>query len=135
MAQSYCSPYSKFIDLPICLTTLVIGTATAATDYYVYLRNITTGYLYRYEVTSDGAGLISLSIKDPDADGAAQFLPVPDHNYEMWITTQAATNTEANVSVTVNAIAYTGFAFSFFKVYETGTDLAAYTTQTLKLEA
>ena len=134
MATSYCNPAPKFRTLPSCLTTLIIGTtATISGSLYVYLKNHTTGYLHRFTGTTDGAGLLSLNVKDPDADGNTQFIPTPEHDYELWATTTSATNTEEKVNITINAVVYTSLGFTFERVYEDENSLAAYSTQTLKL--
>lgn len=132
--MSYCNPATKFRTLPSCLTTLIIGTtATISGSLYVYLKNHTTGVLYRFTGTTDGAGLLSLNVKDPDGSSVTQFIPTPDHDYELWATATSATNTDERVSITINAIAYTALAISFERIYEDGDALTAYSTQTLKI--
>lgn len=122
-----CSSCNKAKDLLSCISTLTIGTiANLNTAVYVYIRNNTTGRLYRYEVTSTGAGLVAVPIN------TQQW--IPEHDHEVWITLQSATNIDEKVNFTVTGTSIECANFTLKRVF--GSDEALESgVQTLTLES
>ncbi len=122
-----CNSCNKAKDLLSCISTLTIGTiANLNTAVYVYIRNNTTGRLYRYETTSSNAGLVAVLIN------TQQW--IPEHDHEVWITLQSATNIEEKINFTISATSIECANFTLTRVY--GSDEAIESgVQTLTLES
>jgi hypothetical protein len=110
-----------------CTTTLTVGdSAYNTTAVYVYIKNNTTGRLYRFSVTTDGAGLITANISSVQM--------IPDHNYELWVTLASATNTEEKIDFTIDGETKNCLDVSFQRVFNTDDELQS-GAQTLTLSA
>lgn len=93
--MSVCDPCLQTQLIPVCVTNLTIGDiAVTDTDVFIYIKDITTGRLNRFEETSDGSGEVIL-----DLTGEPDFMP--DHAYELHITLKAATSIEDKELITV----------------------------------
>lgn len=126
-----CNNCTKFKTLPSCLEDLVIGTLTgvASTNVYVYLKNHSTGLLYRFSATTTLYGGLTIDLTDN-----GQFAPTPKHDYELWVTLASATNTDEREDITIDTVDYSCVSFTFENVF-VGYNLVDYTTQTLKLKS
>lgn len=120
--MSLCSSCLQAEELPKCLTHLVIGTISPTTAYYIYLKDTATDVTLRFSATSDGAGLLTADISSTEW--------MPGHIYELWVTTQAATNTQTRQTITIGASTGTCVDVRFYEV-----DDQTYTSQTIVLEA
>lgn len=92
-----CTTCTKAQPLPKCGTNLTIGTLTADTDYYVYIKKLSNGKLQRLEATSDGTGLLTADVSD-----LAEFL-LPGSDFELWVTTQDSTSIYDRETITIGA--------------------------------
>jgi hypothetical protein len=94
--MSVCNPCLETDTLPVCVTSLIVGTISSLTkDVHIYVKDITTGKVVRFEETSDGAGLVTITGLGTEPD----FMP--DHSYELWITLADATSIEDKEDITV----------------------------------
>lgn len=102
--MSICDQCQKTVNPPLCVTALIIGTiADLTTAVYVYQKHIGSGRTVRYDVTSDGAGLVSI---EPQSLMAHQ-------PYEYWIT---ATNSQDKKPITVDGTAYDCLLVEYDKI-------------------
>lgn len=109
--MSVCVPCQKTELIPKCLTDLIIGTVSDFNeDMYIYIRDLTTLSLRRFEEQSSGAGLVTLTGLDTEPD----FMP--SHAYELWITRADATSIEDKEDITINTNVYTCLALRFIDV-------------------
>lgn len=123
--MSLCNPCSATKPVLACVTDLTIGAiANLSTAVYVYLKNHTTGYIKHYDVTSTGAGVVTISLVANDI--------MPDHDYEVWITLASATNTDERITMVVSGGNYTCLRPVFRRVYGTD-DVLEYGVQTLAI--
>lgn len=130
--MSYCNTCPTFRNLPLCLETLTIGTFTGNNNalVFVYLKNWTTGYIHRYESQLSGSSVLNLDVTDN-----GNFHPTPEHDYELYVVLQSATNIDERLTFTVNAVNYTCARFQFVPVMTYNMDMALYSSQTLKLKS
>lgn len=123
--MSICNPCSKTKAVLACATDLTIGTiANLSTAVYVYIKNHTTGFTKRYDVTSSGAGVVVITLVTNDI--------MPDHDYEVWITLASATNIDERITIVVSGGNYTCLKPVFRRVYGTD-DVLEYGAQTLAI--
>lgn len=121
-----CSNCDKTKPILSCVTSLTIGTcAYNSTALYVYVRNNTTGRLYRLTTTSSGAGLIVVTT-------IADIQMIPDHNYEVWVTLASATNIDERIDITIDAAVKTCLDVAIQTVFNSS-DVLQSGSQTLKL--
>lgn len=131
MSATYCNPCSVFRKLPSCMTNLIIGTISPNRAIYVFIKNHTIGHLYRIATTSDAVtGIVTFDITD-----GSDYKLTPNHDYELYLIAQNATDNDARVSFTVDSVSYTCAAFTVERINFDGTDVASYSSQTLKLES
>lgn len=122
MACTTCQTTKK---IPTCTTDLVLGTTVHLdTNIYIFVRNLTTGYLHRETAVTDGAGEVILDLSQPDSS-----FYNPYSIYEVWVTLATSTINE-KVTVTIGATGYTCFTLEFDKVYGDGN----YTEHILEIE-
>lgn len=77
--MSYCAPCTSFGEFIICDDEFVIGTvAQADTLYYVYFQNLSNQRVDKFEITSDGDGLLVL-------DNDAHLFLASDTMYDVWV--------------------------------------------------
>lgn len=84
-----CNSCSIARPLNHCSDSISIGTFEADTDYFIYLKNISSGNTMRFEATSDADGLLIITTT------AIEFVTTSD--YELWATLADATNQHDNV--------------------------------------
>lgn len=123
--MSLCNPCSKSKPVLACTTDLTIGTISGlTTTVFVYIQNHTTGFIKRYDVTSDGVGLVVITLSTNDV--------MPSHDYELWITLATATDTDDREDITIDSVVYTCVKPIFRRVY--GTDnVLDFGSQTLRI--
>lgn len=100
----------------------------ASTDLYVYIKNLTTGYVHRQEVMSNEYGLVTLDLSLPDIS-----FYNPNNTYESWVTLQDA-QIDDRLPVTIGDDDYTCFALNFEKVFDETGIAATYETHTLEAD-
>lgn len=111
--MSLCNPCSASKPVLACTTDLTVGTISSlSTAVFVYLKNHTTGFIKRYDVTTTIAGLVVITLSSNDI--------MPDHDYELWVSLASATNTDERENITIDAVVYTCVKPVFRRVY--GTD-------------
>lgn len=102
-----CTPTKS---IPSCIDDLIIGTGVAATDYVVYVENLTTGYIYAQEVTSDGSGLITLDTTLPDKSFYNK-----DSSYNLWVGLPGGSPNDME-EITIDGTGYTCFLLTFIDI-------------------
>lgn len=94
--MTVCNPCLTTDIIPVCVTSLVVGSISSLnTDVFVYVKDITTSKVVRFEETTDGAGLITITGLDTEPD----FMP--NHSYELWVTLATATSIDDREDITV----------------------------------
>ncbi len=110
--------------IPPCLTNLQVGTITSLTTaVQVYIEDITLQTKpVAYPVTSDGAGLVTITGLD--------LLPdfMPNHSYVLWVTLDDATSIEDREVITIASVDYTCFQLRFEYVKNPDGTNKTYTT-------
>jgi hypothetical protein len=130
--MSTCNNCSRFRNIPICTESLIIGTLTglANTNVYVFLKNHTTGYTYRFSATTTLYGGLTL-----DLTNSGYFVPTPNHDYELWVILQSSMNTDERINISIDTVNYLCAGFTFENIFVDASVIAEYTTQTLKLKS
>lgn len=120
-----CNTCPQFDTLPTCLETLYVGTVTGFPDspLNVYVKNHTTGYLTMFEVMTNEDGDLFIDVPD-------SFVPVPNHDYELWVTDPDAGSTNDRLTFVIDEVNHTCARFTF-ELIHAGADLAQYTNQNL----
>ncbi len=75
-----CNNCENLDPIPECSESLELGTITADTDVYIYVKN-TIGYVHRQEAISDNDGLLEIDLTEPDLSFYNK-----DNSYEVWVT-------------------------------------------------
>jgi len=109
--------------VPRCTGDLTIGiVSNLVANIYVYVRNIATGRIERYNSLTDGAGSFDLDMTE-----AGYFYDV--HNsFELWTTLRSAP--ETRLTMTVNGDSDTCLLLTFEDHYNIGV-IQDYLTYTL----
>lgn len=108
-----------------CTDTIEIGyQATPNLDIAVYLKNVTTGRVTRYESTADGAGYFSIELNETLNE---------KHLYEITITESGETNPQNTLLITIDGNETCCVQFTAFAAYYMG-DIDQWLTQTLTVE-
>ena len=124
--MSICSPCTRVKNLPSCVTDIVIGTvAQTSTAHYVYFKNLATGRINRYAATSDGSGLLTVTVDEEI---------FPQHTYKVWVNQQSATNATDEETITIGAATPTCLEIHFYRVTDDSGQVN-YTSQTLKIQS
>lgn len=122
MACTTCS-YTKTV--PTCITNLIVGTIDdLSSDVYVFIKNISTGKIDRFEATSDGAGLVTLSSIPTN-----YFMD--EHDYEIWVTLRTVSQNDRE-SITIDGVSDTCWAMPLLDLYDGSGEKQAITTHTLE---
>lgn len=124
-----CSSCTEVKPVPLCFTTLNIGTVAISTAYKVYFKNVSTGRENVYAVTSSGAGLLSMLRQS----GGETVLPLIPGYYEIKAQLATETNLEDVSNITINSVAYTCLLVRFTEVFDGVRELEEYTTVTLEV--
>ncbi len=113
--------------IPVCVENLQIGTISSLTTaVLVYIEDTTLiNKPVPHEVTSDGAGLVTITGLDTLPD----FMP--NHSYKCWITLASATSIEDRETITIDAIDYTCFYLRFEYIKNPDNTNKTYTNITL----
>lgn len=105
-----CSNCTEAKLIPTCTGLLHIGTFTPSTDYWVYVKNLITGIVYRQTRTTNEAGLLTFDLTSPDTSAYS-----PNFDYELWVT-----STDINMSdyipININGIDYDCLNIGFFGI-------------------
>jgi len=114
--------------LPTCLGELTIGTISSTLeDVLVVIKDITTGRIITYDVTSDGAGLVKITI-----DSAKQEY-MPGHSYKIWITKKSSNSIEKKETITIGTETTPCARTSFERIHEEDNTLLELATQVLEV--
>lgn len=126
-----CNECSKTDAIPTCAATLVIGTvALLNTAMYVYVKDVTTGRLHMQPSTSSGAGVVSLDMTLPD-----QTFWIPDHHYELWMTTATSTGMDNRTDFVISSTTVDCINLVFERVLDENSDGKEYASITATLNA
>lgn len=104
---------------------LIIGTVALTTDYTVYVYEEHTNKTYAENYTSDGAGLLTLSLLDYG------LIWNPHGIYYIWATLESA-NMVDKEDITIDAVEYTCFIATFERTFVNGL-VSCPTSQTLEI--
>lgn len=127
MACLDCTPTKP---IPACTTSLILGNISSlATAVYIYVRNLTSGKLYRQAVTSSVAGLVTLDKTLPSS-----YFYSPNHAYEIWVTLASATNIDDKQTLTIGSSTATCLNPVFDKPIDDDNLNITYTSQTTALD-
>lgn len=120
-----CSPCQPTKKIPDCFDKLIIGLVEQAlTDYYVYIKDLTTGGTIRVEATSNSG-------KELKIDNSSSFSPA--HSYEVWVTLKSAATFEDRQQILIDSKTETKDCFSVrFDTSFTGGEKNNQDTVTLK---
>lgn len=122
-----CSSCTELKPIPICFTTLDVGTVTADTAYKVYVKNTATNRENVYDITSQGDGILQI---DRDSD-AVKITPADWHEIRAVLATAESMNDNANISI--NSTNYTCLLAQFQPVLDGALELEAYTSVTAEI--
>ncbi len=107
MACNTCTPT---LLVPCCTESLVLGTIENLTQLiYIYVKNLSSGYTYRQESASNGAGLVTLDCSE------IKDMLQPNIDFEVWVTKN---NEKIRLPITIGAEPYTCFNIEFEKTYD-----------------
>ena len=85
--------------------------------------------LYKQNVTSSGAGLVTLDKTQPSS-----YWYSPNHAYELWITLATATNTDDKLTITIGSTTKTCINPVFEKPLDNDNLNITYASQTVALD-
>lgn len=123
-----CSSDSLRVEnIPACTAAIVSGTISnlSASLFARFIDN-TTGRIYVYDATSDGAGLVTVSI--------SECFPV-DHSFTLSIHLATDDELFTKVNVTIGGETGDEILFSFYEAYQADGDNHPVSSATLKLAA
>lgn len=125
--MSLCSPCTKLKSISLCTDSIVIGEAPAANaPYAVYFKNLATGKIHTYYVTSDSSKIITIS---PPSGFALATLTA----YELWIN-NLGDSIEDQVNLIIGATTATCYTISAVAVFNAYYDINQnYSSQTLEV--
>lgn len=105
-----CIECTETKPVPECVESIVIGAiAYNSTAVYIYVKNLSTGYIHQASATSSVAGLVTLSTELPDISFYNH-----NHLYEIWVARQSQSINE-RLTVTISTVGYTCFMVPFIK--------------------
>jgi hypothetical protein len=131
MACKNCTDCVPTKCLPACVSNVIIGIFGIDTDYFIYIEDVTTGLLTRFDATSNGSGVLTWVLGD--------FQPMPDHSYMLWIT-EINQNIDKEVEITIPFGYYTTdstadcLELSFVYVDNTSLNKILYDTMEIEVE-
>lgn len=106
-----CNECTETKIVPTCIAELVIGIADPSTDYTVYIKNNSTGYVTSQDVASDSNGLITISTLDPYPDFYS-----PNFYYTIWVTEEFE-GVDDKVLITIDGVPHECFLVRFEAIY------------------
>lgn len=127
--MSICNPCTRLKQISLCTDSIIIGTVDVYhfnTAHVVYFKSLANGGIYSYNVTSDGAGSLTLTLPEgfPLASG---------HAYEMWVNVSGdSIDTQSNLTIgSTTATCFTISATQVFDMYYG--EFTNYSSQTLEV--
>lgn len=124
MSCNNCTPTKP---IPVCTLTLVLGNIFFPDmPVFIFVENLTTGYIHRQEATTSPGGIITLDLSKPDPS-----FYNPDNNYGVWVTLQVA-NVNEKEPIEIDSISYDCFQLSFSPFYDEDDNSVLYNSQTLE---
>ena len=109
--MSLCDPCRKLKSISLCTDSLIIGTVTGLSQpYIVYFKSLATGKIFSYAVTSNAAGLITLTF-------TAAFPLATLTSYEMWVN-KAGDSVDDTENLTIGAVTDTCYQLSATMVWD-----------------
>lgn len=113
--------------IPVCTLTLIIGDiAPIDTPVYIFIENISSGYIHRQEAVSSPSGLVTLDLSKPDPS----FYNIYS-NYSLWITLQTSTVNEGE-PIIIDSIPYDCLQLHFSPYYDEDDNFVQYNTHKLE---
>lgn len=124
--SNVCTPCNTAKLIPACITDLTIGTiGSNNADVYIYIKNISTGRLLRFDATSNGAGLVIVDISSQEW--------MQNQAYELWITLATAVSIDDKENITISGDSFSCFEISFVQVKDEEGNVITYASQTLEI--
>jgi hypothetical protein len=123
-----CNSCQSTKSIPQCTGQVVIGTYTANTDIFIFVKNNTTGYIHRQESTTDSDGKVLLDLSFPDPSFYNH-----DNTYELWIN-EPGSSQNIQASVSIGDEEYLCFNLLFNPLYNEDDESISYTQHTLEIE-
>jgi hypothetical protein len=125
--MSLCSQCRKLKTISLCTDSLIIGTVSGLSQpYIVYFKSLATGKIFSYAVTSNAAGLITLTF-------SAAFPLATLTGYDMWVN-RAGDSVDDQSDLTIGSVTTTCYQLSasmiwdmYYEEYEN------FTSQTLEI--
>lgn len=106
-----CSTCTKAVPIPVCTSTLTLGTITSLNAaVWIYIKDLTTGRTERESGMSGGTGIVTL-----DMSNNPTFYQ-EDHTYEVSVTLQSAVSIEDTRDITIAGTAYDCLQLRFVEV-------------------
>ena len=123
-----CSSDSLRVEnIPACTAAIIAGTiSNLSASLYARFTDNTTGRVYVYEATSNGAGTVNISIPE--------CFPV-DHSFTLSIHLATDDELFTKVNVTIDGETGNEILFSFYEAYSSDGDNHPVSSATLKLAA
>lgn len=94
-----CNDCHTLDQIPECTESLELGTIDADTEVYIYVKNNFTDYVHRQEALSDGDGLLTLDLTQPDPTFYNK-----DSSFEIWVTLRTD-NVKIDITVSYGVVA------------------------------
>jgi hypothetical protein len=107
-----CNNCSELDPIPECTDNILLGTIEPDTEVYIYVKNLSSGYVHREETTSDEDGYLTLDLTEPDPTYYNS-----DSHYEVWATLRTD-NVRLDITYAYGLID-SCLSLSFFRVNDT----------------
>jgi hypothetical protein len=89
--MSVCSPCTQFSPIPLCFQYLHLGTLAVSTNYWFYLKDLTTGRISQSALRTSPTGNANVFLNEQ---------PIEGHSYEFWVTLRTdSINQKARISL------------------------------------
>lgn len=125
--MSLCSACTKLKSISLCTDSIVVGKAPLAlTPYAIYFKNLATGKIHTYYVTSDASRYLTITLDDG-------FPLATLTTYELWINT-LGDSIESQEDLLIGSTTATCFNIQALNVYNSYYDVNQnYSSQTLEV--
>lgn len=125
--MSLCTPCTTLKSISLCTDSIVIGEAPLAnTPYAVYFKNLATGKIHIYFVTSNASKILTISLTDGFPLASLQA-------YELWINEQGD-SIDTQLNLIIGTTTATCYNLTATKVWNNYYDVFQnYATQTLEI--
>lgn len=108
--MTICNPSVETKPIPVCTGTLTIGTIPDLNQAVkIFIEDITTGRIEKYDATSSGAGVVTVDLTDAEVSDK--------HTYQLHIE---KTGTQNIYAITVGGEADQYYALHFFSAMDDG---------------